>query len=148
MSKGFTLAEVLIASAIILALSVAIANFAKESLALNRGALTRLTTEFEGRRALSKITKELRSAVALTSTSSDAVSFILDSDGDGVGEAVRFYTESGALKREEAGNAIALISSLGNASSTPLFVWVGRFVTVTVVSGGKTHSSGITLRNP
>jgi prepilin-type N-terminal cleavage/methylation domain-containing protein len=148
MSKGFTLAEVLFATAIILALSIAIANFAKESLALNRGALTRLTTEFEGRRALGKVTRELRSAVALTSTSSYATSFVLDSDADGVGETIRFYAEAGALKREEAGNTAVLTASLGNSSSTPLFVWAGRFVTVTVISGGKTHSSGVTLRNP
>lgn len=146
-NKGFTLLEVLIATAIILMLGLAWVNFSMESVALNRSASERLNSEFESRRALARIVKELRQASALNSTSTLGVSFAADLDGDDSAENVRFFVEGDSLKREGPEGIITLINNLENGSSTPLFSWDGRFVTLTIQTGGREHSVGITLRN-
>jgi len=145
MNKGFTLTEVIVAAAIMLALGVAVANFTIETSALNRSTSQRLTTQFEGRRALLRIIRELRQASMLNSTSSQSVIFSADLNNDGISESVRFYADGPALKRESSGGVITLVNNLD--ASTPLFVWSGDFVTITVRTGGKEHSTGVTLRN-
>lgn len=147
MQKGFTLAEILIATAIVLVLGVAVANFAKESLTLSRSSSLRLSSELEGRRAIRTLMKDLRGALTLISTSTTAFTFTTDADDDGVAEQVRIYLDGTELKREEGSSSIVLASGVTNSSTTPIFYLNGRQVGLKVMMGAREHSSSVTLRN-
>lgn len=147
--RGLTLVEILIATAIILALLGALAGFAKETLSLNRDASARLAAGFEGQRALRIMARELRSTSLIGATTSDALTFFFATEAGGEPLEARysFDEETGALIRESEGESAVLAAGLENGSTTPVFAYRGDYIEITLIMGGKEHVFGVTPRN-
>lgn len=145
MKKGFTLVEILVSSAIMLVLLVAVASAAKESLQLSRSSLASMNAELDSRRAVRTIIRELRGATTLVATSSDSVIFTLDLDSDGVDEQISFLRNANNLLIREEPNSTRTLAE--NISTVQLFTYDGKYIEVRFAVGGKEYSSGVTLRN-
>jgi prepilin-type N-terminal cleavage/methylation domain-containing protein len=142
--RGFTLAEVITAVAILSLIMVAVSAFQYNVLSYNRIAEVSLTNAQEAQALIKTISKELRAtqqsangaypiAVAATST----ITFFSDTDKDGTEEQVRYYLASSTLYRgiiKPTGSPLSytgsesrkiLATGLRNSSTTPVFEYFG-----------------------
>lgn len=104
--KGFSLAEIIIVTAIALAIFVAVFNFGQSIFSFNSSSQKNLAAQSDARRVLKNIVRELRSAspsslgsypLSLTGTSS--LTFFANLDSDAYKEQVRYFLVGKELKR-------------------------------------------------
>lgn len=104
--KGFSLAEVVVATAIVSAIFIAVFGFGQNIFSFNSNAQKNLSAQTDGRRVLKDIVKELRSAspgsqgaypISLASTT--ALTFFVNVDDDEYKEQVRYFLQGKELKK-------------------------------------------------
>jgi prepilin-type N-terminal cleavage/methylation domain-containing protein len=138
--RGFTLIEVLMATALAVLLLAMVATFFVKTNTLNRNISQGLGADLLSRQVLRTMQRELRSAKALSATTSESITLLP--------EQIRYYLdpELGALMRGTDSETKSLIIGLG--STTPLFEYNGNFIKIRMIINGREYSSGATLRNP
>lgn len=141
-NRGYSLAEMLIVVGILSAIIFVVTTFQKDIFSLNTSLQGSLNAQFEGGRVLRKMVGELRSmsqsgagAYPIAQAATSTVTFYTDIDDDGSKEKVRYYLQSGTLKKgvtEPSGNPIVytgtekvetLITSVVNGTSSPVFYY-------------------------
>jgi prepilin-type N-terminal cleavage/methylation domain-containing protein len=140
-SKGFTLAEVIVSSALLVLISMGISAFGRDIFSLNSGLSQNMTAQMEGRKVLKTLISELRSAspsslgaypIAQAGTSS--LIFYSNIDSDQQKERLRYFLEGTDLKRgviNPSGNPLTypvgsekielLVRDVRNEADTPMF---------------------------
>ncbi len=140
-NTGFTLVEMLVTTAIVVMIGLAIANFGANIFLYNTMIQNNLSAQLNGRNVLRKMVTEFRSAspsaagaypIALAGTSS--LTFFSDVTGDGTKEQLRYYLNGATLMRgqtEPSGNpptypsanetTETVITNVSNPTSTPIF---------------------------
>lgn len=136
---GFTLFELMITISIIMAIFVALASVIINFSYLSNFIFVRVGSESEMNDVFSRLTNELRSATAssdgayvIQSASTSSLVFFSDVIGNSNTERVRYYIDSGALKR-----------GLVVASGTPIVYDTSKETILTLVKNITTASSGI-----
>lgn len=105
-TAGFTLWEILIVSAIVVLLALAIFTLGRDIFVSNYYAQKSLVAESDAKSALTKMIKELREATPavtgaypLELASTTELIFYGDVDNDNISERVRYFLDGRALKR-------------------------------------------------
>ncbi|MBP6858939.1 MAG: prepilin-type N-terminal cleavage/methylation domain-containing protein [Candidatus Pacebacteria bacterium] len=138
--RGFTLAEVITAVAILSLIMVAVSAFQYNVLSYNRIAEVSLTNAQEAQALIKTISKELRAtqqsangAYPIAAAATSTITFFSDTDRDGNEEQVRYYLASSTLYRgiiRPTGSPLTytgsestkiLATGLRNSSTTPVF---------------------------
>ncbi|MFZ2484432.1 MAG: hypothetical protein WAX80_00700 [Minisyncoccia bacterium] len=143
--SGFTIVEFLFAIVMATAIIFVITLFARNIISLNSSAQSSMTAMLEGRKILSVMVKEFRSAVPsalgsypVESVSTSTIIFFADVNGDNVADRVRYFIDTVSNKKSvkrgvvlAAGEPPAynlgsetlstLVTDLLNGTSTPLF---------------------------
>ncbi len=140
--NGFTLPEFILAMAITVVVSMVIALFAKDAVSISSSAQSSMTAMLEGRKVISVMVKELRSAIPsaqgsypIESVSTSSIVFFADVDSDDVADRVRLFLDhsTGSVRRgviAASGDPPAytgsealttLVNNITNGTSTPLF---------------------------
>lgn len=142
-NRGFSLIEFIVAVAIATVIGLAITFFAKDILSLNFSAQSSMTASLEGRKILSTMIAEFRSATpsalgsyAIESVATSSVVFFADVNSDGIADRVRYFLDSTnfSVKRgvvlatgQPPGYVLGnesisiLVTDVKNGTSTPLF---------------------------
>jgi|ERR1035437_9447336 prepilin-type N-terminal cleavage/methylation domain-containing protein len=140
-NKGFTLTEMVVATAIFVMIGVVVANFAANIFSFNYSTQGNLGAQIDGRHVLKQMISELRSAspsaagaypIAVAGTSS--LTFFSDVNSDGTKEQLRYYVSGLSLMRGQtvpsgnpptypSGNETSqiVIHNVRNGTSTPIF---------------------------
>lgn len=141
--NGFTLVEALIATSIVVLISIGFWNVFKSSLTYTNTAQGRLMVQHELQLLSRRMTAELRAAVqsdtgayALATTASSSIAFYVDADSDGLHERIRYFKEGNELKKgvlKPSGSPLTytgaetirtVVHNL-SATTTPVFVYYG-----------------------
>ncbi|MDP1689008.1 MAG: prepilin-type N-terminal cleavage/methylation domain-containing protein [bacterium] len=138
-SAGFTLLEIMMTIAIILIIFVALGSLITNFSYLSNFIFARVGSQSEMNDVFSRMINELRRATAasdgayvIQSASTSSLVFFSDVIGDSNTERVRYYYESGALKR-----------GLVVASGTPVVYDTSKETILILVKNITTASSGI-----
>lgn len=146
-NRGFTIIELLLVLAISTILLGVVADLVKNTFSLNRRASGDLSSYLDARRAFKTFASEVRSADSITATSSESISILIDLDGNGVPDSVRYYLDTDkSFKRDASGSISIMATSLENSTSTPLFGYQSKLIKIILVLRGETYSSGVTPR--
>lgn len=104
--RGFTLVEIVVATAIAAVIFMAVFDFGNGIFSFNSNAQKNLSAQSDGRRVLKSIVKELRStspsslgSYPIALASSTAVTFFADIDNDAYKEQIRYFLSGKDLKR-------------------------------------------------
>lgn len=104
--KGFSLAEIVVVTAIASAIFLAVFNFGNSIFSFNSNAQKNLSAQSDARQVLKTMVKELRSAspastgsYPLASANSTALTFYTNLDGDNLKEQIRYFLQDGELKK-------------------------------------------------
>lgn len=141
--NGFTLLEALIATSIVVLISIGFWNVFKSSLTYTNTAQGRLMVQHELQLLSRRMTAELRAAMqsdtgtyALATTASSTITFYVDADSDGLHERIRYFKQGNELKKgtlKPSGSPLAytgaetirtVVHNL-SATTTPVFVYYG-----------------------
>lgn len=104
-NKGFSLAEIVVVTAIASVIFLAVFNFGNDIFSFNSNAQKNLSAQSDARRVLKSIVKELRRAspsslgsypISLASTT--AVTFFANVDNDSYKEQIRYFLQGNELK--------------------------------------------------
>ncbi len=142
-NAGFSLIEFIFAVVIAVIVIIVITLFAKDILTINYSAQSSMTANLEGRKILSVMVSELRSAIPsalgaypIESVATSSVVFFADVNSDDVADRVHYYinnvnrsVERGVVLATDAppGYNLAqetistLVTDISNGTSTPLF---------------------------
>jgi len=142
-NSGFSLVEFLFSVAMATIIVVIVTLFAKNAITLNSSAQSSMTAMLEGRKILSVMVAELRSAIPsalgsypIESAATSTIIFFADVDFDSVADRVRYFIDP-ATKSVKRGVVLAtgqppaydlgsetfsiLVTGLSNGTSTALF---------------------------
>lgn len=140
--KGFTLIEFILAIAITVVIVMVVGLFAKDIISINSSAQSSMTAMLEGRKIISVMVKELRSAVPsaqgsypIESVSTSSIVFFADVDSDDVADRVRLFLDHTTLSVKRGVIAASgdppaytgsetfstLVNNITNGTATPLF---------------------------
>jgi len=104
--KGFSLAEILIATAIATIIFFAVFRFGNSVFSLNSDAQKSLSAQSDARQILKTMAKELRSAspsslgsYPISLASATSITFFVNLDNDAYKEQVRYYVQDKELKK-------------------------------------------------
>jgi prepilin-type N-terminal cleavage/methylation domain-containing protein len=104
--KGFSLAEIIIVTAVAAAIFMAVFNFGDSIFSFNSNAQKSLSAQSDGRRILKNITKELRSAspssvgsYPIMAAGTSSLTFFVNLDSDAYKEQVRYFLQGSELKK-------------------------------------------------
>ncbi len=144
LNKGFTLAEVITAVAILTMIMVAVAAFQYNVLDYNRSTAVSLTNTQEAQSIIKTVAKELRAmqssangAYPIASAATSSLTFYSDTDSDGLEDRVRYYLTGSTLYRatlEPSGNPPVytgtesirtLATGILNSPTTSIFEYFG-----------------------
>lgn len=141
--KGITLAELVIATAIVLLIGVALAGFQRDIFFLNTTTQNNLSAQMESRRVLKTMIAELRSATRsslgaypVVSAGTSSLVFFSNIDADQAVERIRYFLQGRELRRgviKPSGNPLTynpaqesigvVIRDVSNNPSSPLFYY-------------------------
>ena len=139
--RGFSLAEVLVSTAIFVVVGLAIANFGQNIFSLNTSLQNNLSAQLDGRLVLKKIIAELRSAspsnlggYPIESAGTSSLVFYSNVDSDSYKERIRYYLVGTVLYRGQikpSGSPLTypsgsekistVVRDVRNTTSTPIF---------------------------
>src|SRR3989344_5086568 len=141
-NSGFSLVEFLFSVAMATIIVVIVTLFAKNAITLNSSAQSSMTAMLEGRKILSVLVAELRSAIPsalgsypIESAATSTIIFFADVDADEVADRVRYFLDPVTLSVKrgvilasgsppaytEQESFSTLITDISNGASTPLF---------------------------
>ncbi len=105
-NKGIGLTEIVIVTAVFLAIFLAVINFGQSVFSFNSNAQKNLEAQSSGRKILKTMTKELRSAspastgaYTIALSSSTTLTFFTNIDSDDYKEQVRYFLQGTELKK-------------------------------------------------
>jgi hypothetical protein len=140
--RGFSVIEFLFAIVLASIVGFVVILFAKDIITLNASSQASITAVLEGRKVISVMVKELRSAMPsalgsypIESTATSSVVFFTDVNGDDVSDRIRFFLDpatrsmmrgvilaSGSPPAYTSAETFStLVSDVANSTSTPIF---------------------------
>ncbi len=142
-TQGVTLVEIVVSSAIIGLLALAVGTFQRDIFTLNFSAQNSLSAQLDARHVIKKMVAELREAspsslggYPITVASSSALTFYSDINNDGNKERIRYFMSGTTLRRGElspTGSPLAyveanekvssVVSHIANSATTTLFTY-------------------------
>jgi len=156
-SKGFSLIEFIVVLAIAMIVTVMLARFQMNMISLKRGSEETLRSQQEVRRVLIGLSSELRNAQTsvtgsypLETVSDSSLVFFTDTTGDRKPERLRYFVDSGALKRGEVvptGSPLAYDLATERVSDVIKFL-VATTTPVFTYYDGSYSGSGSPLSSP
>lgn len=106
-NEGMTLAEILVAVAIITVIGLAISTFARDLFMYSGTVQSNLSAQQDARQMLRQFASELRIAsqsstgtYPISEASDTAITFYSDLNGDGVKDRVRYYISGNMIKKD------------------------------------------------
>ncbi len=139
-NRGISLAEIVVVVGILSFVIVGITTFQKDIFSLNSSLQGSMNAQFEGGRVLRLMVGEMRSmspsaagSYPIAQAATNTLTFYSDIDNDGSKEKVRYFLQSGTLKKgvtDPSGSPVGytgtekvetLITSVVNSTSSPIF---------------------------
>lgn len=106
-NEGMTLAEILVAVAIITVIGLAISTFARDLFMYSGTVQSNLSAQQDARQMLRQFASELRIAsqsstgtYPISEAADTAITFYSDLNGDGIKERVRYYVSGNMIKKD------------------------------------------------
>ncbi len=106
-NEGMTLAEILVAMAIITVIGLAISTFARDLFMYSGTVQSNLSAQQDARQMLRQFASELRIAsqsstgtYPISEASDTAITFYSDLNGDGIKDRVRYYVSGNMIKKD------------------------------------------------
>jgi len=139
--KGFSLIEFVVAIAIFVAIGTLVTLFGRDIFSFNSHIQSDLGVQFEGRRAIVRMTSEMREmspsslgAYPISAAATSSITFFSDIDNDALKEQIRYYVQGTAVMKSvikpsgspltySSGSAVVstVVSRISNGTSTPVF---------------------------
>lgn len=142
---GFTVIELIISLSILMIIGIAITAFQQDIFVSNRELVVQLKAQEDARKTVESMLKEFRTmspselgGYPISQTSSGAITFYTDTNGDNIVDQVRYFIENGNLKRgviEPTGDPLAylvsnevvtILAENVNVGTKPLFEYFDR----------------------
>lgn len=150
-TRGVTLVELVISSAILGLVAVTFSTFARDVFSLNFSAQNNLSAQLDARHVIKQMVSELREAspsslggYPITLASTSALTFYTDINNDGNKERIRYYLSGTTLRRGQltpTGNPLvyveanekttSLVSNIANGTTTMFTYYPSTFAGTT-----------------